>query len=774
MYINHWVFVPEWSEEFCFGKADGEEVDLPHNVKEVPYHSINEKDYQMVCGYRTTIQVNEDLSHKKALLHFQGAGHIATVYLDGQEIGEHKGGYTAFTLDITTLVSDQKEHLLAVKLDTTENPTIPPFGFVIDYLTYGGLYREVSLDIVDEVYVDDVFVYTPRLSSANILISTNEPTDKEKIIRIYDQDHSLIREEKTKETFLSLSFDGVKVWNTEHPYLYTLDVSLEGNQSKYETHFGFRTAEFKEDGFYLNGEKVFIRGLNRHQSYPYIGYAAPKSLQEEDARILKEELGLNAVRTSHYPQSQYFIDACDRLGLLVFTEIPGWQHIGDQEWKNAAMDMTKEMVLQYRNHPSIILWGVRINESQDDDAFYTITNHIAHEFDPSRQTSGVRYFENSHLLEDVYGYNDFSHNGTNPGVKPKKDVTKENKPLMITESNGHMFPTKPYDSWEKRQEHALRHARVLNDAMADGNHVGCFQWCMFDYPTHKDFGSGDRICYHGVMDGFRNPKLAASLYASQQDQTPILEVGSTMDIGDYPGGLIGKVYVFTNLDTVKLYKNGDFVTDLSLAEFTSLPHNPKVVDDTIGELLKTKEGFTGTKEKLIHQTLQSAAINGVNNMPPKDMAKMGYVMLRYGMKYSDGVELFGKYVGNWGGESTVWRFDGIKDGEVVLSKTLAQSNNLHLEVKVSSTKLKETSSYDMALVRIQVLDEYGNLAPYHQIPVTFEVEGDIELVGPSVATLEGGSTGTYVRNKPNGKGQGTLTIKANGLESKTIVFELEG
>ena len=204
--------------------------------------------------------------------------------------------------------------------------------------------------------------------------------------------------------------------------------------------FGFRTAEFRADGFYLNGKKTFLRGLNRHQSYPYIGYAAPESLQREDARILQEELHCTAVRTSHYPQSQYFLDECDRRGLLVFTELPGWQHIGDDNWKDAACEMLREMLLQNRNHPSIILWGVRINESVDDDTFYTRTNKIAHQLDPSRATSGVRYLEKSHLLEDVYAYNDFSHNGVTPGAKPKKDVTPDmGKALLISECNGHMY-----------------------------------------------------------------------------------------------------------------------------------------------------------------------------------------------------------------------------------------------------------------------------------------------------------------------------------------------
>ena len=161
----------------------------------------------------------------------------------------------------------------------------------------------------------------------------------------------------------------------------------------------------------LNNEKVKLRGINRHQSYAYTGYAMPESMQRLDADIIKNELGMNAVRTSHYPQSKHFLDRCDELGLLVFTEIPGWQHIGDEEWKKVLCQDTEEMVLQNRNHPSVILWGVRVNESCDDDELYTMTNNIAHELDKTRFTAGVRNFKKSNLLEDVYTYNDFLYDG---------------------------------------------------------------------------------------------------------------------------------------------------------------------------------------------------------------------------------------------------------------------------------------------------------------------------------------------------------------------------
>ncbi len=441
---------------------------------------------------------------------------------------------------------------------------MPPFGFVLDYLAYGGLYREVWLDVRGADVIEDVFVTTPTLTRAEIALLPSPAAAPRRRVTLLDAAGAVCAMAEGDDNKYYVNYSNARPWSLDEPNLYSIRAELldaSGAVTDEKTvRFGFRTAEFRRSGFYLNGERVFLRGLNRHQCYPYMGYAAPESAPARDARILKEELCCTAVRTSHYPQSRHFIDACDELGLLVFTELPGWQHIGDAAWKRRSVENVREMVTQYRNHPSIVLWGVRINESLDDDEFYRETNALAHSLDPSRQTSGVRYFEKSHLLEDVYAYNDFSHDGTAPGAKKRSTVTPDmDKPYLISECNGHMFPTKSFDPWEKRQEHALRHARVQNAAASDGEISGCFGWVMFDYPTHKDFGSGDRVCYHGVMDAFRNPKLAAALYASQGDKTPVLEIGSSMDIGDYPAGNIGDIWAFTNAEEVALYKNDRFV-----------------------------------------------------------------------------------------------------------------------------------------------------------------------------------------------------------------------
>ncbi len=384
----------------------------------------------------------------------------------------------------------------------------------------------------------------------------------------------------------------------------------------------------------------------------------------------------------------------------------------------------------------------------------------------------MRYIEKSSLLEDVYAYNDFSHNGSTPGCKPKKKVTPDmNKALLISECNGHMFPTKSFDSWEKRQEHALRHARVLDAAMAGGEHAGMFGWCMFDYPTHKDFGSGDRVCYHGVMDAFRNPKLAAALYASQGEGRDVLEIGSSMDIGDYPAGNIGDVYIFTNADEVELYKNDSFVSSFRPSLWKGLRHGPMKADDTIGRLLETQEGFTGRKAELLRQCLMSAAKHGLAAMPPKDVAKMGWCMLRYGLSFADGVALYGKYVSNWGGEATRWRFDAKRGGRTMMSRTLCPGSALHIEAEVSSSVLTEGDTYDMAAVRIRIKDEYGGTAVYAQLPVRLEVSGEAELVGPDVVTAEGGMCGAYIRTLGR-PGRARLTVSTAQTGSVTLEFEI--
>ena len=818
---NDWYFAEDWD------KPEFRQVRLPHTCKELPLHYFDEREYQMLCGYAREVFVPEEWQGSVLLLTFEGAAHQATVYVNGLEAGVHNCGYTAFTLDISKLVKYGESNQVAVKLDTRESLDIPPFGFVVDYLTYGGIYRDVYLNVKPPTYIKEVFVRTGRKAADSYVLFTeidlggempaqSQPMKIRQSIRKHgEKEFTELGVSSALAVVTKFEMDDVVEWSPDAPQLYdvkteliavgeaTADEATTGADAAADTDavtdaptadadaettdelidvvvttMGFREAEFRKDGFYLNGEKYKIRGLNRHQSYPYVGYAMPDSMQKRDADILKHELGLNAVRTSHYPQSQAFIDRCDEVGLLVFTELPGWQHIGGREWKEQAIENVKEMVLQYRNHPSIILWGVRINESVDDEEFYERTNAAAHILDPTRQTGGVRCYKKGTFQEDVFTYNDFSHKGNNAGVEKKSHVTSDkNKAYLITEYNGHMYPTKAFDDEDQKLNHALRHANVLEDAAAEEDIAGTFGWCMFDYNTHKDFGSGDRICYHGVMDMFRNPKLAAAVYASQQDETPVLEVSSSMDIGEHAGGNRGDVYIFTNADSVKMYKNGHLIKEYvpdhgSRSRYGHLAHPPILIDDYIGNTLEIGEQMPHAQAADISKLLNETARYGLYDLPKTAYAKAGRVLLKCRMNLSDMTELYTKYIGGWGGASTIFEFAAIKDGQEVKRISKAPVEKKVLYAEADRLLLQEGKSYDVAAVRIRLVDEYGNTLPFANDPVTLEAEGAVELIGPGVVSLQGGMGGTYVRTTGE-EGEGRLTIRTPEGQEKTIVFQVE-
>lgn len=765
-----------------------EEVRIPHTNIELPYNYFDESIYQFVSCYKKDLGSLAEYKDKRIFITFDGVAHIAKVFLNGKYIGEHKGGYTSFTFELTEFISDK--NILTVEVDSREINNIPPFGKVIDYMTYGGIYREVWLEVHDQSFIQDIFVRTQLEEKNKATLSVDlewaVPEGKQ-------QDHSVqlfLRKDKTNEwksigkyeTNTKVSnytgtIDSIELWDLNKPQLYWLKAKVTTNENlvdEKQIRFGFRSCEFRKDGFYLNNHKVKLIGLNRHQSYPYVGYAMPKRAQEFDVNVLKNELGVNAVRTSHYPQSQHFINRCDELGLLVFTEIPGWQHIGDSEWKECALSNVKEMILQYRNHPSIILWGVRINESADDDDFYKKTNQLAHELDNSRQTGGVRCFKRSNLLEDVYTYNDFSHNGKTPGLEPKKAVTSNKEaPYLVTECNGHMFPTKSFDTEEHRLEHAKRHMAVMESLFFEEDIAGMFGWCMFDYNTHQDFGSGDRICYHGVMTMFRNPKLAASVYASQSNIRNVCEITSNMDIGEHPGAYLGEVMAITNADSIKLYKNDKFIKEFypDSKRYGHMIQPPIIIDDFIGDALVEEEGFSYKNAERMKELLRIAPKYGVDHLPLKYLIMAARVVLQERFKLSDGVRLFNQYVNNWGGEVTRYRFDAIKDGNVVKSITKEPVKKVYLNVVTDTNELVEADTYDVASIRIKAVDENGIQLPYYQEVINLEVTGPVQIIGPSRISLKGGAIGTYIKSIGK-EGNAELTISAQGVQEVKLPLQV--
>lgn len=809
IYINNqWNYLENFSNKIFESKYKCEEVCLPHSFAITPLNYFDESCYQKTSGYRRIIKTEKDWKDKRVFVTFEGAAHEAFVYLNGKLLGKHSSGYTAFTIELTNeLLPVGKNNVLVVKLDSHESLDFPPFGYVIDFMTYGGIYRDVYLEVKDSTFIEDVFVTTKSNAlEANVVLNENKAlkgraelfpyicnenkltTDvvrgaKSSPKNVGSKSSSELSTGRALKPLVAQDFDFTengkakinllcpiaKFWSPEEPTLYVLKISLVDEKSKkneskgkaideYSVRFGFRDIEMRSDGFYLNGKKYKIRGLNRHQSYPYVGYAMPRSMQEFDADILKKELGVNAVRTSHYPQSQYFISRCDEIGLLVFTEMPGWQHIGQSDaWRKQVLQNVTEMITQYRNHPSIFMWGVRVNESCDDDELYIATNKVAHALDSSRPTGGVRCITKSHLFEDVYTYNDFIHSGNNMGCQKKKNVTSNmEKAYLISEYGGHMYPTKEYDDEIHRTSHALRHATVLSAVAAEEDIAGSFGWCAFDYNTHKDFGSGDRICYHGVMDMYRNPKNASGVYLSQQEKEDVLVISSSMDIGEHPEGLRGKNYIFTNADSVKMYLNDEFIHEYKTLKKNGIAE-PILIDDYVGNRLEKGENLKPSIANKISCLLNYVALHGQEKMPFPVLVKAASVLLQ-GTSYAKIRKYYDLYVGNWGGKAAVYKFEAIKNGKVVKTVVKGAVKETELAVNLSANELVEGNSYDVIEARLSMIDQYSNVLPYFTEPVTFKTTGPIEILGPSETCFRAGMAACYI--KSCGKsGKASLLIK---------------
>ena len=706
---RNWRYSPQFVEgghDKSFDDSHFQRVVVPHTNVRLPWHGFDETTYQVVSLYRRHFTLPKEARGQHVFVDFEGVMTASTVWINGSRIGEYKGGYTPFSFEVTPHLDFDGDNVLAIDVDSTERADIPPFGYEIDYLTFGGIYREVALRIVPSAYIENIFIRPRDVLSGKPAVdvdcflqhleASRQPLtiqvdllDGERVLASRSQrlPASAESREPVAHTLHLENLTGIRLWDLQQRNLYTVRVRLlRGAQACDEEsrRFGFREATFTDNGFELNGTVIKLRGLDRHQTFPYVGQAMPARVQRRDAEILRNKLKCNIVRTSHYPQSQHFLDACDELGLLVLEEIPGWQHIGDRAWKDLSVDNVRRMIRRDWNHPSIVLWGVRINESRDDHDFYTRTNALAHQLDPTRQTGGIRNFQQSEFLEDVFTMNDFGF-----PLKPP------NHPRYLnTEFVGHTYPTKTIDNVERLTEHTLRHARIHDQLASNPQYAGGIGWCAFDYNTHGNFGSGDRICYHGVTDIFREPKPAAGFYKSQCDpeEEVVLEPAFHWARGDQSVGF-SKAVVCSNCDHLKIY----------------------IADKLVAEVDPDRKHFTH---------------------------------LRYAPFVVELGELFHK----WGD----LRLEGYINGKQVITKNLSGKGvDEKFTLVPDDTKLIADGA-DSSRIVLRVTDEFGAIRPFANDPIKLEIEGPGEIIGDNPFSLIGGTGAIWIRAKED-PGQVQLT-----------------
>lgn len=613
------------------------QVNLPHCVSQLSWQKWDTSSWEDLWLYRRPLHVPQEFRSLRLFLHFDRIMAKATPMVNGHALPEHLGGFLPFEHEITSLITGPTNSL-SVAVDSRWS-NVPPSGSSkgpasIDYMLPGGICGAAELRAVPQVFIKDVSAKSINVlnSDRRLEISCNidsalaTPAPIRLVATLHKNEQIVARisrsvEIKQNRQDVSLVLGDLKsvmLWDIETPHLYDLVVTLFVHESPlhtYKVRVGFRDARFELDGFFLNGKRLQLFGLNRHELYPYVGFAAPDRALRHDAEYLRRQLNCNIVRCSHYPQSEAFLNACDELGLLVWEEIPGWQYIGDKSWQDVALQNVEDMVRRDRNHPSIVIWGVRINESPNDPELYRRTREIARSLDDTRPTSGTmtpssRKDWRQQWHQDVFAFDDY-HAAADGSVGI--DEPLPGVPYLIAEAVGqYSYGTvKKFNRKYRRSgdpaeqaEQALLHAEAHSRAAANPRCSGVIAWCAFDYASLMNAYSGVKC--PGIADTFRIPKLGASFYLAQVDPSVrvVIEPSFYWDFGpNTPSGPGKRAAIFSNCEHLEVFVDGKLHAQLKSDKnaFPNLKYPPFFVDlsvDGAGNPELRIDGYIGSTRSL--------------------------------------------------------------------------------------------------------------------------------------------------------------------------------
>lgn len=626
-----WLFGGKWSVAAMqpdFADAAFSRVTLPHCVALLSWRNWDPASWEDVWIYRRHFDVPREMRGLRLFLHFDRVMEGAQVALNGQALPEHLGGFLPFEYEITR-IARERNNVLVVAVDArwlSVPPSGSPRGPVsVDYLLAGGITGNVSLRAVPHTFLADVFARPVKVLdrdrrveiACTINSGAGSPKGAMRVeARLRDGSRIVARASENvhignAEAQVQLTVErlgDLVLWHPENSRLYDVDVTLfSGGRPLHSktTRIGFRDARFELDGFFMNGKRLQIFGLNRHEIFPYTGFAMPDRVMRRDAEILRHQFNCNMVRCSHYPQSEAFLNACDELGLMVWEEVPGWGYLGDAPWKEFVVRDTGEMIRRDRNHPSIVIWGVRVNESPNDPELYARTRALARSLDDSRQTSGTMtsgsrktWRESWH--QDVFAFDDYhSAPDGSVGIEEPTPVV----PYLISEAVGQFdYGGKGFGRKYRRagdpamiRQQALLHAQAHDRAAANPRICGVIAWCAFDYASLVN--PWEAVKCPGVADVFRIPKLGASFYMSQVDPKvrPVIEPDFAWD-SQTPLGPGNHAAIFSNSERLEVYLDGKHHASLR-PDRTGFPHlrYPPFFADLSGQTATELrvEGFIG-------------------------------------------------------------------------------------------------------------------------------------------------------------------------------------
>ena len=720
-------------------------ITLPHCVAKLSWQDWDATSWQDVFLYRRHFAVPKNFANRRVFIKFDGVMVSADPSINGTPLPSHHGGYLPFTYELTSSLKPGG-NVLDLKVDARFQ-NVPPEGsprgtHAVDYFLPGGIIRGVSLYAVPQTFLSDVFAKpvdvlkaTRRVEiacSIDAAVASHGPVSLEakllegdKVISSVRKEVSIAQTGKTEVALTMLGLSDVKLWDVDAPHLYDLvtTLSIEGEPvHNYRTRIGFRDAKFTVDGFFLNGRRLRLFGLNRHEIYPYVGYAMPPRVMRRDAEIIRHEFNCNIVRCSHYPQAEAFLEACDELGLMVWEETPGWQYIGvDEAYQDQVVQNVGDMIRRDRNHASIVIWGVRVNESADVQPLYRRTTALAKSLDDSRPDSGsMTHTTNweTDWHEDVFAMDDYhqSPDGTVQILPPLPGV-----PYMLAETVGQRtYTAKGFDNVYRRAgdvvtqyKQAIYHAQAHDRALAYPRFCGVIAWCAFEYGSPNNSHKG--VKNPGVADVFRIPKLGASFYQAQVSPAvrSVIMPNFYWDFGPAtPRGPGSSAAIFSNCDRLELFLDGK-------------PHS----------------------------TLQPDRTNYPNLKYPPFFASL---------------DLEGS------GHSEL-RIDGYVANGLVLSRSFSADAAKDQFMLTADDSAIAGDGVDATRLTFQIVDKFGAPRIFAGGEVTFELTGPGLLVGDkSFSLTESGGTGAvWVKASPASSGKIVLKATHSTLGSKSVTVRVE-
>ena len=740
-------------------------VSFPH--VEQPVLDIDKyKNGKLISYYEKRIEIMKvEEDEENVFLAFEGIRGEARLYINGILAGKRHSEYGPFEVNITKFVKYNGFNKISL---------------VLEHEAGGAVYGLAQLKRKASAYIDNAMITTKNILDVDkevevsvVISGLIEGMNVQ--AAIMDAKGNVVANAVTNplrslEINLNMKVADAEVWDIEDPVLYKLHIFLQ-----YEAHildemeipFGFRQTAFKADGFYLNGRKVKLCGVTRGSGLEASNYKPFPVLEETDAISIKRDLGMNIVKIEKESLSLSFIRKCDEIGLLTYIELPDWQESKEvlDEESTHLREMTS-FIKAYRNYTSLILWGLGTIEKED--SFKRNLSSLLKKID--KKAIGGQA-EDKHLI-DVYTHRAYPHLEWETGLtEPDKIVQNQEIPYLVL--NHWDFHAKSFDNETYRNEHALQHMRILDEVYGNSRMAGMINESFVDNSELTYIGGRKKVNYTGLLDTERQIKLAGLAYGSQQAYMPILEVSRNLQGSETAHGLAGELYVYTNCDKVKLYRNEVFVGEFypDKETFPSLSHPPIIIDDYLGNVLSEVEGFSQKEATYIKTILMSMTNqNGKISLATKSRLVFGKFLSRINQNVIHA--LYQKYILGVGSPNVCYQFEGYKDDEKVMTVTKGEYTPVHIMADTARHQLVVGKTHDVTPIIIKVIDAYGNIIPYVNDVVRIETTGAVEIIGYTYQVLVGGRLTVYVKTTGD-VGTGVVSIKSNELGEGQLIFQVQ-